>query len=204
MEPIVDSYDPTTVGPAGRCLVCFTVDSDAVAYCTNCGHIGMVFAVRRGLRPGQACAYHPAVAAKGICSLCAEAICSSCLEVDGISLVRGSQNLRCVTCIERSGRLEISFRARLEQSRQCAKHADRAAAARCKTCRLPHCPACLYFTRKGWLRKRLGDGPYCLICFRLAAIANFGARERWITLQKAKEMGLLESIDPSLMMQPSG
>src|SRR5207249_3312389 len=87
--------------------------------------------------------------------------------------------LFCVHCRNKEAEIESSYFYFLKKNKCCAKHRDRKAEYQCKKCLLTLCPVCTYFKLKGLFRKRLGDGPYCLVCFRLTFSGH--DRKRWIS-----------------------
>jgi hypothetical protein len=123
---------------------------------------------------------------------------SDCIEREGISLFTGMHTPQCRSCLNRVAELENAFRFRLEKVKVCAKHPGRPAVARCTGCHLPHCEKCLYFTTTGWLRKKIGMGPLCLVCFRRNTLS--GGRENWISLPQAQASGLLRGMDPAALL----
>jgi B-box zinc finger len=195
IKPFV--IDPTKIGPVNRCLICFAGKSKEVAYCENCGHMGSFFGFDDP-PSGAACAFHPNVPAKRFCALCGKPICADCTEREGVSLVSLDPTPQCRACLRRSAELEKAFHERLEREKVCAKHSDESAALRCVECRLPHCERCLYFTTIGWMGKRLGIGPLCLVCFRMKTLSS--GRESWISLPEARAKGLLRGIDPIALL----
>jgi len=74
---------------------------------------------------------------------------------------------------------EAQFLAEMEARKCCAKHREIGAEFRCMRCNLLLCPTCAYFRTRGFLRKRKGDGPFCLVCFRLVTVSNEFERRNW-------------------------
>ena len=172
-------WDPTEIGPMDRCLRCFTPLSEAKAYCSYCGHISTVFSgyVEAGTAK---CSIHPENSAVGICCLCDEAICSNCSDPERqhFSLSAGGRELYyCVNCVADSENIAAQFEN--SNNNCCAKHHSAKSDRRCKDCDLPLCPDCSYYMDKGWIRKKQGDGPFCLSCFRMAT--KDGGRSNWMS-----------------------
>jgi B-box zinc finger len=189
--------DPTTVSPADRCITCFQPITRTFSYCENCGTT-RAFGFD-DLSPGQRCINHPTVAATAICSSCNKPVCDDCTGKRGKDLFGGFDWAECKNCLARIDELQKSFRKRLEEKKVCAKHPNQMASFRCVKCKLPHCEACLYFTRK-LFRTRLAKGPFCLKCFRWETLGrNSGARKTWISAREAIATGLLRGVDPNAL-----
>ena len=161
------TWDPNIVGPLDRCLRCWTPVNNDVAYCLTCGKATMVFtAAAAPPEGGQSCVHHPGVQAQRFCCLCMNAICEQCNGNESFSFTMGSSLWHCRPCCQEAERLEKQFFAVLSRDHCCSKHRDTQAAFECKKCSLPLCLSCTYFTVKGWLRKTVADGPFCIGCFR--------------------------------------
>lgn len=185
-------WNPSEIGPFGHCMKCFEPLGEDFAYCSRCGHVSTVFdtpAEATGIR----CQRHTTVNAIAYCCLCADPICERCNSKDsqGFSMAAGFRELyRCVRCVQERKELERQFKEHTEQHGACAKHRDTKAIFDCIRCDLLLCNQCSYFRNKGWIRKRLGDGPYCLACFRSVTLG--GGRAGWISGREASERGFLE------------
>ena len=181
--------DPTQIGPLDRCLRCFVPRSDRYSYCLGCGHLGAFFAITEC--PWQVCCkYHSNTVAIAYCSCCTEPICEQCQARCGISLMSGLSTPQCFQCLDEMSKLENGFLARLEQASVCAKHPHETAELRCKSCNLLHCDSCLYFMTKGLFGNRIGDGPFCLPCFRFRT-AFSGLRHKWMSACQARMRKLI-------------
>lgn len=180
-------WDPNVLGPFDRCFRCFAREDDSRGFCLGCGRL---YASCLPDEPvdGRTCFVHSGQAATRFCSLCARPICDECMAREGFSFTAFAPTPFCRVCIADSENLERAFLARIEGSGVCAKHVGRAAARRCLTCKLPHCDECLYYFDKGWFRQRLGDGPYCLGCFRAARI---GRSRKWLSARDVSADGQL-------------
>jgi len=173
------TWDPNDYGPTDVCLRCFAPISgqDDYAFCTRCGKISTVFDVPEQVQ-GH-CHYHTVEKAVGHCALCTKPICEECVEYTTKPFLPPASQHHCRHCVQRATSIERQFFERIASARVCAKHEEVSAAYMCKKCGLPLCPPCAYFRKKGLLRPRLGDGPYCLICFRQTF---FGSnRKRWLS-----------------------
>jgi hypothetical protein len=188
--------DPAKAGPFDRCPICFSVEGESVTYCDNCGNLRRLF-VEEKPQPGAVCVHHPKVPAKSCCVICGKPVCSNCIEHEGIHSFNMARP-QCGSCLKRIAELENTFRLRLEKEKVCAKHPGKPAVARCTECHLPHCEKCLYFTTAGWLRKKIGKGPLCLVCYRRNTLG--GGRENWISLPAANASGLLRGLDPAALL----
>jgi hypothetical protein len=191
-QPLV--IDPTIVGPFDRCFTCFQPITNKFRYCENCGRTHLFN--YGDLLPGQHCFNHPTVAATAICRSCNNSIRDDCTGARGFSMLSGESDAECKNCLMRIVELKKSFKERLEKTKMCAKHPTQTALLRCAKCALPHCEACLYFTRKVF-RTRLAKGPLCLTCFRERTGSD--ARNSWISAREAMARGLLRGVDPNLI-----
>ena len=185
-----DTWDPNEVGPFDKCIKCFTPYNNDFAFCSFCGHVSTVFDTPRDAT-GEKCHKHKRVQAIGFCCLCAEPICDDCKEKEHYSIAGGFRDLYyCRSCVRKAEDIKNEFKNKTKEQRLCAKHHDSKASFECVECGLSICSKCAYFTNKGLFRKKLGDGPYCLACFRSATIK--GGRSGWISGKVAIEKGLLK------------
>jgi hypothetical protein len=162
-----DRYDERVVGPAGRCLRCFTPRSDSRAYCLRCGkHEGWFETPDEA--PSGRCAFHPTKRAARYCALCSRPVCADCIEREGRSFLMGVPTTQCKACIADMARIEEEFFAELGRTGKCAKHSEKDAFYRCLGCELPLCASCDYYIRRPPLWRR--RGPYCLVCYRMACL----------------------------------
>jgi len=183
-------WDPSEVGPFDRCIKCFTLYNDNFAFCSFCGHVSTVFDTPRETS-GVKCHIHSSIQVIGCCCLCAEPICEDCKEKEHYSIAGGFHNLYyCRNCVKKAEDIKKEFSRKTKEQKLCAKHHDRKASFDCIECGLALCNECSYFTNKGWFRKKLGEGSYCLSCFRKTTIK--GGRSNWISGKEATEKGLVK------------
>ena len=183
-------WDPNEVGPFDRCFKCFTPYNDDFAFCLFCGHVSTAFDTPREVT-GATCHKHSGDQAIGFCCLCAEPICDDCKENEHYSIAGGLRDLYyCCSCVRKAEDIKKEFQKKTKEQRLCAKHHDTKASFECIECGFSMCNNCAYFIKKGWFRKKIGDGPYCLSCFRSGTIK--GGRSRWISGKEATEKGLAE------------
>jgi hypothetical protein len=161
------TWDPNVVGPIDRCLRCWTPIRDAPAYCQTCGKTTPLFNTAVELPVNKSCFYHQERAAACFCCACVKPICSECqaYKTTPFSLML-AEVCHCRNCVDSAGLIEKEYFKRLEKDGCCAKHSDILASFQCKKCALPLCLSCSYFSSVGFLRKRIGDGPFCVACFR--------------------------------------
>ncbi len=182
--------DPNRLGPLGVCFICFHPRTDGLGYCQNCGNQHSFIMVDEDARRFP-CVHHPGAIASAFCSACGEPICSACYEGHGTSMLTGEPTHFCFPCIAEMKRLNDAFLARTKAAGHCAKHPKREASLICRSCGIPHCDPCMYYKTAGMFRKRLGDGPYCLPCFRMATPTAGSGREHWISAIDARKKGWL-------------
>jgi len=172
------SWDPTVIGPLDRCLRCWTPVSTDRGYCRTCGKTTLVFSTPVDAQ-GQACFRHADRVASRFCCLCSRPICEECKAKETFPMTTVASLWHCRECVAESSGLESEFFATLKRAGSCAKDGDTPAAFSCKTCSLPLCLSCAYFTAKGLFRKRVDDGPFCLACFRMATLLR--SRQHWFS-----------------------
>lgn len=180
-------WDPNEIGPFDRCSRCFTEFTDNYAFCSHCGRISTVFQTQCDASEDK-CHNHPSRNAIGYCCLCSQPICVECNneEKQHFSFTAGFRDLfYCHECMDKCKAIEKTFLEKISKSGFCAKHHDHKAAFKCIKCGSPICPYCSYFKNAGWFRRKLGEGPYCLRCFRSATYK--GGRSRWISGKEALE-----------------
>jgi hypothetical protein len=172
------AWDPNDYGPDNACLRCFAPISpqDEYAFCTRCGEISTVFDMPEKTK-GR-CEYHFDRTAIGYCVLCAKPICSDCVDYTTRPFWPPIPRHHCKRCVQLAKTTEQRFFDHLGASGVCAKHEGVLAAHICKKCGLPLCPPCACFRKRGLLRVHLGDGPYCLVCFRQTFFGH--DRRRWL------------------------
>jgi len=173
-----ESWDPNEVGPFDSCLTCFTPFGEKWAFCQTCGKVGTVFETPVEIG-SKRCTKHRDIRAAGYCCLYCKPICDECTGNVVERFPMGLRFLECRSCLERSSQIREKFLALLAREGCCAKHQSRASKVNCVKCQLPLCAACAYFTVKGLIRRRAAQGPFCLVCFRMATL---GAGHRaWIS-----------------------
>ena len=175
-SPVV--VDPTEVGPFDVCLRCFTPHNDHVNYCKGCGQIGPASLYRD---PGKInnCINHVSAVTEDFCGLCAEPICKACQAHRTDPFSSPVPIYYCAKCLSDASVIEHDYFERLKVSGVCAKHGDHAARFHCKSCTLVLCPSCAYFHLRGIFMRQVGDGPFCLTCFRQSMFLK--SRKRWIS-----------------------
>jgi len=171
-------YDPDKIGPTDRCLRCWVRHGDRVNYCENCGKIGPA-AHYWDFDHTYYCVHHPTVQTREFCGLCAEPVCNDCQERRTEPLSSPAPIPWCFTCVRTSGETEQRFLQKLDTSGVCAKHTNQPSRFVCKSCALPLCPACAYYHVVGIFRRRHGEGPYCLTCFRFSRVTS--GRRGWLS-----------------------
>jgi hypothetical protein len=170
-------YDPSEPGPFGRCYRCFTVESQECGFCLKCGRLRHYLADTNEYE-GRMCVNHANSQATSCCCLCGKAVCAACVEKEGYSISAASRLPYCKACCLSSLETERRYLATLQERRCCSKHTDLTARFTCQGCSMPLCEFCSYFKRRGLLRVKVGEGPYCLACFRHATLD--GGRNRWV------------------------
>ncbi len=183
-----DIWAPNVVGPLDRCIRCFTLHSDDSAFCGWCGKISTVFKTKFDTT-NVFCHAHNRRGAVAYCCLCQKPICNDCVEKEHWSFAAGDQLFQCKSCLLKSQELEESFKRNLRTGEFCPKHREVKAVFLCSACGIPSCPYCSYFVDAGWLRKKLGDGPFCLSCFRTATQKR--QRKAWISGREAIQRRLI-------------
>jgi hypothetical protein len=174
-------WDPNEIGPTDRCIKCFTPYNDDYAFCSYCGHISTVFKTPYEISRVK-CYKHSDQNAIGYCCLCAEPICDECNSKDDqhFSFTAGFKDLYyCKDCKTKQKEIEHNFNETTIKQGLCSKHHNIKAQFECIKCGLILCSNCAYFTNRGWFRKRIGKGPYCLACFRVETVK--GGRVGWIS-----------------------
>jgi hypothetical protein len=84
---------------------------------------------------------------------------------------------------------EKKFFHSMKATNRCSKHHNANATDVCKKCGLPHCDRCLYYKDTGLTKPKIGEGPFCLACFRLAIHGE--NRKYWLSAYEAKDRKLL-------------
>jgi len=175
------AWDPNQIGPVDCCIRCFTPRSEdtGYAFCLTCGRQGSLFAVPDVAPSDARCSLHRESPAIGYCCLCGRCICESCTQMIGTSLTTlvPATLKYCVSCRQREAEIQAGFFSELKSSGACGKHRTTKADSVCVKCSLPLCRACAYFKVKGILRRTIGEGPYCLACFRSETL--HGGRNLW-------------------------
>ncbi len=177
MSAHAEIHDPNEIGPIGVCLRCFVRESEDYAFCLNCGRKQSPFDASFYPADG-ACHLHPQKEAIGYCCLCAHPVCKDCLEREGYSIAAPGPRYYCKACVERSREIEARYFAELKASGCCGKHTGVPAIAFCTDCGLPLCRSCAYFKVSGLFRRKRGEGPFCLVCFRMKTLGS--GRRRWM------------------------
>lgn len=172
------SWNPNVVGPLDRCPRCWTPVAQDLAYCGTCGKVSLVFNSLL-LERGERCYLDDRHSAEWTCCLCRRPICKKCCARATNPLTTFGPLWHCRQCIDVTTAIEAKFFEVLSSANCCAKHRDVSMAFACKKCELPLCHSCTYFTGKGILGWKVGDGPYCLGCFRTATIGR--RRSRWFS-----------------------
>jgi len=172
------SWNPTVIGPLDRCSRCWTPIAQDLAYCATCGHVSLVFN-SLPLEHGESCSFHNNLAAEWTCCLCQRPICRVCCARETNPLTTFGPLWHCWHCIESARTIEAGYFKTLAEKTCCSKHKDLPMAFACKTCGLPLCLSCAYFTAKGIFKKKPNVGPYCLGCFRTATLG--GRRNVWFS-----------------------
>jgi hypothetical protein len=170
-------YDPSKPGPFGRCYRCFTVYSEECGFCLKCGRLTHYF-VDSNECESRRCVNHAESQTSTCCCLCGKPICASCVEKEGDSFSAGSRLPYCKACCRLSSETECKYLMTLQERKCCSKHTNLAGRFTCTECSMPLCEFCSYFKRRGVLRLKLGEGPYCLACFRHRTLD--GGRSRWV------------------------
>jgi hypothetical protein len=178
MDNEIKIYDPSKAGPFGLCYRCFTAYSDEFGFCLVCGYMTHHFA-DSDEHEGRTCVNHTSTQANACCCLCGKPICVACLEREGYSISAASCLPCCRGCCQLASETERKYRATLAAQNCCSKHMNVKARFACQKCSMPLCEFCAYFKRRGVLRKKLGEGPYCLACFRHMTVD--GGRSRWVS-----------------------
>jgi B-box zinc finger len=164
-------YDPDKIGPTDRCLRCWVRYGNRVNYCENCGKIGPI-SHYSDFDHKYYCVNHPTTPTQEFCGLCANPVCTQCQERRTDPLSAPAPIPWCFTCVRTTAATEQRFLENLAASGMCAKHSNEHARFHCKSCALPLCPACAYYHVVGFFRRRHGDGPYCLTCFRSSRVTT--------------------------------
>jgi hypothetical protein len=172
------SWNPTVVGPLDRCPRCWTPIGEELAYCQTCGKTSLVFN-SLPVTSGERCFHHKDSPAEWTCCLCARPVCHECCDHVTTPLTTAGPLWWCRRCVHAARELEARFLVTLAGSNCCAKHRDIVKAFSCKTCGIPLCLSCTYFTAKGLFKERPVAGPYCLACFRMATPGR--TREHWFS-----------------------
>jgi hypothetical protein len=183
-------WDPVEIGPLDRCLRCWSERSPDFGFCLTCGN-SLYFFSNYGREKGLLCRDHPQAPAAAICCWCAEPVCQDCIEAEGLSFVVFQSLSYCRKCRKRAAETDRTFMAALQGSGCCIKHRNEAALFKCSTCTFPLCEVCTYFKRKGIFRVRIGAGPFCLGCFRIAYSGS--ERRFWISGREALAQSLVSS-----------
>ena len=183
--------DPSQPGPFDVCLRCFTPKSQEFGFCKKCGHMFGYWDVPE-ISKTTPCARHPRSNALYYCSLCGDPICKDCFERQGYDLFLSHRPINyCKRCLRTMEETEKSFFHSMKATNRCSKHHNISATAICKKCGLPHCDRCLYYTDDGFTRPNIGQGPFCLVCFRLSIHAQ--SRKYWLSAYEARDRKLLWS-----------
>jgi len=172
------SWNPNVVGPLDQCSRCWTPIAQDLAYCVTCGHVSLAFN-SLPLDHGEPCNVHKDRAAEWTCCLCQRPICRECCAKETNPFTSFGPLWHCRDCINSAKTIEVKYFKTLAEKNCCSKHMHVLSAFTCKSCGLPLCPSCAYFTAKGIFRKNPNDGPYCLSCFRLATLG--GNRNVWFS-----------------------
>ena len=172
------SWNPNVVGPLDRCPRCWAPVAQDFAYCYTCGKTSLVFKSLPVEHRGQ-CYRDGTHPAEWTCCLCRQPICRQCCARETNPFTGAGPLWHCRQCVDAASAIETTFFALLSATRCCSKHRDIPAAFACKDCKLPLCLSCAYFTSKGILARKVGDGPYCLGCFRTFTVMH--RRRRWFS-----------------------
>ncbi len=184
-------WDPNEIGPNDRCIKCFTSYNNDYTFCSYCGHISTVFITPSKIS-GVKCYKHSEQNAINYCCLCTKPICDECNSKDDqhFSFTAGFKDLYyCKECKTKQKEIIHKFNETIIKQRLCSKHKTKAL-FECIKCGLTLCSDCAYFTNIGWLRKKVGKGPYCLGCFRFETVK--GARKNWISGSMALKKQLIK------------
>jgi len=186
-----DVWNPEKVGPADKCLVCFTPNPTDQSFCSKCGK--EIFHFDDKLEnESDNCFYHSSSQAIANCSGCLKPICESCLAEKYVrfSFIYGSYNqVYCKHCIEKIESIKQDFNNHMNNG-FCSKHHNQRSTFRCKECNITLCDYCSYFHYKGILRKKIDDGPFCLVCYRIAFMYN--NRKNWISGAAINSLNLVK------------
>jgi hypothetical protein len=124
------------------------------------------------------------------CSLCGDAICEECFERQVHALPFFGRLINyCKRCLRTMEETEKNFLHWVKATNRCSKHHNVNATDVCKKCGLPHCDRCLYYADSGFIRPKLGEGPFCLVWFRFTI--NGERRRYWLSAYEARDRKLL-------------
>jgi hypothetical protein len=165
------SWDPNVAGPFDRCQRCWAPHQQDRAYCTTCGYVSIVYN-SVPLEQGESCGIHSNHAAEWTCCLCRRPICRECCAREISPLTSFGPHWYCRHCIDAARTIETKFFEIISVKECCSKHIHLPKVFVCKSCGLPLCCSCAYFTAKSVFKKIPHDGPYCLGCFRMATIGS--------------------------------
>jgi len=186
-DPMI--IDPSKVGPFGVCFRCFTPQSQDFWFCKICGYMFGYWDVPEISKPTR-CARHRQKEALYYCSLCGDGICEECFERQDHNLFFFSRPINyCKRCLRTMEETEKKFFHSMKATNRCSKHHNANATDVCKKCGLPHCDRCLYYKDTGLTKPKIGEGPFCLACFRLAIHGE--NRKYWLSAYEAKDRKLL-------------
>jgi hypothetical protein len=172
------SWNPNVVGPLDRCSRCWTPIGHDLAYCATCGLVSLSFH-SLPVEEGRPCGFHNGRAAEWTCCLCQTPICKSCCDHETNPMSAVAPHWHCRHCVTGAKSAETGFFETLAEKRCCSRHMLLPMAFTCKSCDLPLCLSCSYFTAKGVFKKKPHEGPYCLRCFRMATLG--GKRDVWFS-----------------------